>query len=98
MGSKRLRIRHDHCGELSCVHGIVDLSLCVRIGWVDETGDGFGSRYQLVKQLQTFLLGCDYQLGDARDVATRTAEAGSEADLGRCGGGFSASSQGMTLS
>src|SRR5262249_49788752 len=62
---------------------VPDLPLCVRISWVHEIGDCFGSRYQLVKQLQAFLLGREHQLGDARDVATRTAEAGSKAQLDR---------------
>src|SRR5262249_9318143 len=62
---------------------VPDLPLCVRISWVHEIGDCFGSRHQLVKQLQTFLLGRDHQLGDARDVATRTVEAGSKAQLDR---------------
>ncbi len=62
---------------------VLDLPLCVRTGWVHEIGDCFGSRHQFVKQLQTLLLGSDYELGDTGDVAARMAEARSEAQLDR---------------
>src|SRR5258708_28248901 len=61
--------------------------LGIGIGWVDERGNEGRRWYQLVRQLQSLRHYLHVQLGHARDVATRSAQAGDEADLHRIAGG-----------
>jgi hypothetical protein len=57
------------------------------MGRVDERGNDGRRWYQLVRQLQSLRHHLHVQLGHARDVATRSAQAGDEADLHRIAGG-----------